>query len=222
MGLLLEQLQKTLPKGMHVPEPIVLLYDWIEANGFIDDSGNNRIGYLHLPSESLIRRNGITTQLGTWIEFAAQNNEGLFGWFRDDAREEVINRLCMFAQAGAEGSMAALWLDDNNEIKIVLMGGGSGSVAMCIIAENAIEFMRLLAIGYDEICWLSIFPYHPNHDLSDDFILEPNKLFQQWVIDTFNVTIPENASEIVRNPAEMGDETSEDKFFQFFLKNADA
>lgn len=98
------------------------------------------------------------------------------------------------------------------------MGGGSGSIAMCIIAENAIDFMRLLAIGYDEICWLENFPFPPNY-LDPEFKVKPNEAFQQWVIDTFNVIIPETGAEIVKNPAEMGDAASEDRFNRWYHKH---
>ena len=53
--------------------------------------------------------------------------------------------------------MAAFWLDDAGKQRIVHLGSGSGSTLVCILAEEAIDFLRLLAIGYDEICWSEVF-----------------------------------------------------------------
>lgn len=41
------------------------------------------------------------------------------------------------------------------------MGSGSGSLLSCVLADNAVDFLRLLAIGYDEICWDEDFPFLP-------------------------------------------------------------
>ena len=46
-NLLLAQLREALPQGMHVPSELEALYAWIEANGFYDDAGGRRRGYLY-------------------------------------------------------------------------------------------------------------------------------------------------------------------------------
>ena len=81
----------------------------------------------------------------------------------------------------------------------------------CVLADNAVDFLRLLAIGYDEICWSEEFSSLPN-ELNPDFNVEPNEAFQEWVRNMFNVEIPKTALEIVKHPAEIGDENSEDEF----------
>lgn len=80
--------------------------------------------------------------------------------------------------------------------------------------------MRLLAIGYDEICWDENFPFPPNEH-NDDFIVRPNIKFQNWVKETFNVEIPKTALEIVKYPARMDEESSEDEFFNWYQKYLD-
>jgi hypothetical protein len=59
--------------------------------------------------------------------------------------------------------MYALWLNDAGEtkIKIVHMGSGSGSTITCVLAHNGLDFLRLIAIGYDEICWDENFGMSP-------------------------------------------------------------
>ena len=46
----------------------------------------------------------------------------------------------------------------------------------------------------------------------------PNLEFQNWVKLTFKVGIPETADKIVKHPANMDDEKSEDRFFNWCQK----
>ena len=97
------------------------------------------------------------------------------------------------------------------------MGSWSGSILCCVLADDAVDFLRLLAIGYDEICWDECFPYPPNHNT--EFFVKPNIEFQNWVKETFNVTIPQTALEVVKHPAQIDDDESEDAFFNWCKKN---
>ena len=106
--------------------------------------------------------------------------------------------------------MCALWLGDAGETKIVHMGSGSGSMMTCILAHSGLDFLRLIAIGYDEICWDEDFSAPPNSE-NDDFIVHPNVKFQQWVTQTFKTTIPQTALELV-TPAHLDDENPSDEF----------
>lgn len=201
---------------MSVPEPIRLLYDWIESQEtYVEQSTGARIGFLF--PESKLKAGWTDTERpgGTIIEFAGSGNEGLEYWFGHD-NPEVLNRLCVFAQTGAEGSMAAFWLNDAGIQKIVHLGSGSGSTLVCVLAENPVDFLRLLAIGYDEICWNGDFSEPPNQGY---FYVHPNTEFRKWVTDTFGVTIPDRASEIVKFPNEMGDEHPEDEFAKWVDDN---
>lgn len=86
----------------------------------------------------------------------------------------------------------------------------------CILAHNAVDFLRLLAIGYDEICWNEEFNDPPNHQTECRVL--PNLKFQDWVRKTFQVQIPRTAAEIVEYPAGMDDECSHDEFFNWCQK----
>jgi hypothetical protein len=88
------------------------------------------------------------------------------------------------------------------------------------LAHDPVDFGRLLAIGYDEICWNSEYSAPQNANLSDgDVIFQPNIQFQGWVKATFSVTTPETALEIVKHPAEMGDADSPDPFCRWAEQN---
>ena len=90
------------------------------------------------------------------------------------------------------------------------MGSGSGSTMTCVLARSGLDFLRLLAIGYDEICWDEDFSAPPNSE-EDDFFVHPNLKFQQWLKDAFKTTIPQTALELVM-PAHLDDENPSDEF----------
>lgn len=221
MSVLQDQITKTLLPGMHVPQPLAMLFSWIEDNGFFVDTNNKRCGFLFPDSEKEIEFGKNDRLGGTDIEFAACGNADLKYWF-GHAKPEVLNRLCVFAQTGGEGSMAAFWLDDEGQQKIVHLGSGSGSTLVCVLADDPVDFLRLLAIGYDEICWNINFSAPPNANHPEDSLfIHPNIKYQNWVRDTFSVTIPQTALEIVKYPSEMSDTDSLDSFWQWVERNVD-
>jgi hypothetical protein len=213
---LVTQLQKVLPAGMELPAEMVLLYDWIEANGlYVDRPDGYRIGFLYPEKELKESWDDDGRAGGTTIEIAPGDPENFKYWFGGEPGPEVKDNLCVFAQSGADGSEAAFWRTPAGDLKIVHMGSGSGSMLNCVLAHNAVDFIRLLAIGYDEICWSEAFPYPPNEEPGNDFVVQPNGAFQEWVTSTFGVTIPKTALEIVAFPAGMDDAESEDAFFNW-------
>jgi len=201
---------------MALPEPIELLFDWIERNGFAASSKAwPWYGMLYSPDG---------TQLGTEIVFYPDDNEHLHYWFGYD-EPEVLNRVCVFARTGGEGSMAAFWLDPVGQQRIVHLGSGSGSVLTCVLADNPIDFLRLLAIGYDELCWDEEYGEPPNarRGLGDPYrsYLPPNTAFQEWVRATFEVDIPNTALQIVKHRAHMWTEDCEDSFCRWLKECSD-
>ena len=199
---LIEQLKNTLPKELIIPKELILLYKWIENNNFYIDSENGkRIGFLCSSDEFK----------GTSIEFDTEDEKDVWYWFDENKNKELKERFCFFARSGADGSMCGLWKSETGEIKIVHIGSGSGSTLLCVLADSMLDFIRLLTIGYDEICWEENFDSSKNKDIN----LEKNILFENWVKETFNVEIPKSGLEIVKNPATMDDEASEDEFFNW-------
>ncbi len=215
---LIEQLENVLPKKIKLPYELKLLYQWIEENNFYKDNKNGlRYGFLFSDKElqESCTENG--REGGTNIEFFASGVDNLKYWFGGNDNEEIKSRLCVFGQSGYDGSEVALWLSENEEVKIVHLGSGSGSILSCVLAENFIDFIRLLAIGYDEICWAEDFSYLPN-EKNKDFFVKPNVQFQNWVKQTFEVEIPKTALEIVKYPATLLDKNSKDEFFNWYQK----
>jgi hypothetical protein len=118
--------------------------------------------------------------------------------------------LVPFARTGADGSAAAFWAAPDGIQRIVHMGSGSGSVVACVLATEPIDFLRLLAIGYPEICWLDDADFALPPERDDEWSVT-NQPLRDWVT-SHGVSIPETARELVADPATFGDEHSSDPF----------
>lgn len=217
-NILLEQLQNVLPKGMQIPKEIKMLYQYIEDNNLYIDQNECRYGFLYSEEDLKANWTDYEREGGTRITFYAGGTENLKYWFNCEDTQELEQRLCVFAQTGGEGSESAFWLNKEGKLKIIHMGSGSGSMLSCVLADNAVDFLRLLAIGYDEICWDEDFPYPPNESPNRSRMVKPNTHFQNWVTQTFGVDIPKTALEIVKYPVNMDHEHSEDEFCNWIQK----
>ena len=218
-NILLQQLENALPKGMQIPEELRQLYQWIEDNVYYMDAKGVRYGWLF--PEDKIKESWTDNERigGTMITFnvdeESYRNELLEIQYKEHL-EEVKRRLLVFAQSGADGSECALWLDDEGHTQIVHIGSGSGSMMTCILVKNALDFLRLLAIGYDEICWDEYYSLPPNSDKSEMFV-HPNTQYQEWVQNTFHTTVPAIGLEVV-TPHSMDDEVTDDPFLNWFFE----
>jgi hypothetical protein len=219
MNKLTAQIEAALRPGMILPNPLRLLFDWIEANGYVGMSAEGiAAGALYPQDELHAGWSDHERPGGTVVAFGTDGNESLGAWF-GHTRREVLDALTVFAQTGGDGSMAALWLAPDSSQKIVHLGSGSGSTLVCVLAEDPIDFLRLIAIGYDEICWDAEFGKPPN-STPGELIVHPNEPFRHWVATTFGVSIPSIAAEIVKHPASMDDgDEEEDVFSQWVKKN---
>ena len=137
-----------------------------------------------------------------WVE---ENGFPISGYFRIHANEDkedityymgfnnVNDHLGVFGKS-ADGSMYALWRNEaDTTCKVVHMGSEGNH--LLVLAHTFVDFLRLLAIGYDEIgfCDLSKLP-EENEGYDADTV---NPRFADWVRNTFNVTIPTTGDEIV-------------------------
>jgi len=218
-NILLQQLENALPEGMQIPEELRKFYQWIEDNGYYMDAKGVRYGWLF--PEDKIKESWTDNERigGTMITFnvdeESYRNELLEIQYKEHL-DEVKRRLLVFARSGADGSECALWLDDEGRTQIVHIGSGSGSMMTCILVKNALDFLRLLAIGYDEICWDEDYPFPPNSNKDNTFV-HPNTQYQEWVQNTFHTTIPKIGLEVV-TPHNMNDEPITDPFLKWFFE----
>ena len=156
-------------------------------NGFPDTIG--------FPSELALlcrwnERNGYP--ISGCFELRADDGEAIYWWFRS---HEADSRLAQFG-AGPDGSLYCIWKQEDGREPIVHMG--SEGNALMVLAGSMKEFIRLLAIGYEEIGFedLSVTPTTQTG---------VNPIFQKWVTQTFDVVIPAIGREIV-DPAGKGHE----------------
>lgn len=218
-NILLQQLENALPAGMQIPEELRKLYQWIEDNRYYMDAKGVRYGWLF--PEDKIKESWTDNERigGTMITFnvdeESYRNELLEIQYKEHL-DEVKRRLLVFARSGADGSECALWLDDEGHTQIVHIGSGSGSMMTCILVKNALDFLRLLAIGYDEICWDEDYPLPPNSNKDNTFV-HPNTQYQEWVQNTFHTTIPKIGLEVA-TPHSMCDEPITDPFLKWFFE----
>ena len=218
-NILLQQLENALPEGMQIPEELRKLYQWIEDNGYYSENEGIRYGYLYPQDKLRESWKEEEREGGTDIAFSVLKNidreEVLENCYKKH-KDEVRHRLLVFAQSGADGSECALWLDDEGHTQIVHIGSGSGSIMTCILVKNALDFLRLLAIGYDEICWDEDYPFPPNSNKDNTFVY-PNTQYQEWIQNTFHTTIPKIGLEVV-TPHNMNDEPITDPFLKWFFE----
>ena len=131
----------------------------------------------------------------------------------------VNERLVIFLRTGGDGSHAGLWRDDEGRQRIVHLGSGSGSVMLCVLAWTVEDLLRLLAIGYDELCWPDHFDETPDEvrdiDDEEDDYPPPPFVFRDYVENTLGLEVPERASDIVREAVSMDAEASTDPFWNW-------
>ena len=81
MSKLYDQISQTLLPGMTIPEPLRLLFEWIEQSGTYVDRDGGRFGFL-FPERAM--KDGWTDSGrpgGTDVSFAAEGNVNMKYWF---------------------------------------------------------------------------------------------------------------------------------------------
>ncbi|MGB7408083.1 MAG: hypothetical protein WA908_06215, partial [Pontixanthobacter sp.] len=143
MGEFVETMRTAIGPKITIPEPLVAYFEWIESEGLVRQTETD-------PPETyaLIDPSCAESCLAIEVPVAGE----LDAWAGDDG-QTMDNRLAAFCRTGGDGSRAALWLDDNGETQIVHLGSGSGSTSIGIMVDEPLDFLRALAIGYDELCW---------------------------------------------------------------------
>lgn len=114
-------------------------------------------------------------QLG--VVFSAE--ETLEGWFEDD--QLPAGRLLPIAEISGSGGIGALWLDDAGEVRFVGLADGTAF----ILADNAIDVLRLCAIGDDDLG-----PYNLGLPPDRPECVEAVADFRAWVEQTYDVEVP--------------------------------
>jgi hypothetical protein len=79
MNILLCEIQSSLPPGMSVPDPLRLLFDWMEQNRLNIDRSGRCIGFLYPLEKLQASWTDEEREGGTFIEFAADDTPYFVG-----------------------------------------------------------------------------------------------------------------------------------------------
>ncbi|MGF6191262.1 hypothetical protein [Serratia sp. 2723] len=216
MNSLLLDLQKEFKKlsgDIKIPKEIEQLYQWIDKNGLVeahDGLIETPKGMIGDPSVYHFGRISSDYEINPDITFTTSGQKGVKYWFNlAEITEEISSRLVSFAESGFDGSQLAFWLDDNNNLKIVHMGAGSGSMLCCVIADNAREFLSLLSIGYGQLGDVYDFSLSPEEM---DVEVKINHSFVNWLESSFGIKRLHDASHIIKENPGIGDKNTSDSF----------
>lgn len=198
-----QQMIDAVPEGLAYPPELLALFDWIEKNGLVRDG----VGHLFPPEERHFRFDENAGRGegfgGTTITFFP--SEGPWGSLPPE-------RVHVFGQTGADGSRIALFRDDEGASRLVHLGSGSGSVWWGSLGEP-LDFLRLIAVGYDEIAFPEAFVRPP--DEHPEVTIHPNEPYRSWLVATFGVTIPTRGDEVRPQSPAMDDAPCDDPFWRF-------
>lgn len=198
----------SFPEILQPPEPLMRFFHWQESQGLERRDGGSRFGLIdrEQPGYCMYTMPVDPRYADTWLEGASVDTK---------------MRLAPFLRTGGDGSIAALWLDEKGAVQVVHLGSGSGSTMLCTLVTDPIDLLRLLAIGYDEICWPENYLISPaeihERRVADDGEMpfwQPSKL-KTWVEEEFGVTVPDVGARIVPRTADMDEDTSDDPFWHW-------
>ena len=214
-----DKLIASFPAGMALPDELIAWFRWLDEQGLYRNFDGE--GFPHVLIDPAMEKSSV---------YLTMVDPEHIGYWLGNHDLAIAARVAPFCRTGGDGSYAAVWLDDQGATQFVHLGSGSGSTMTGIMADNTADFLRLLAIGYDELCWPEIHELTPRTLYDDRFeeieadygaeearndlgeFTEPAAL-RKWVATTFNATIPDTASEIMPDMANMDADTSNDPFW---------
>ncbi len=193
-----------MPVTMTLPSEFLALFDWMESNSFFMRSAaypGDRLGLLGTEDQV---QSGQVTAILFRVATSEQARADGQAWF-GEVIPNIEGRLVPFARTGGDGSHVALWLDDEGRRQIVHLGSEG---LVCLLGQTPLDFLRLLAIGYEEISGDCLGA--PDAPPADSGV---NAAYRAWLVERYDVTIPAMASEILGDIPNILAEASDDPFW---------
>lgn len=168
-----EHFTRRAPEGLEVPAPLARAWDFMEEQGW---------GGIGADDQPYLTPYAGDSQLGPVFSAGLS----IRGWL--DPAAPGADRLVPIAETDGSGGLALIWIDDDQQARFVgLSSEGGGGVRL---ADTAIDFLRLLAIGYSEFQDFA-FGEEPYVDPDDDEDpVAAHAEFRGWVESTFAVAVP--------------------------------
>ena len=170
-------LAATLPPGTTLPTELGRAWSFMESQGWSGQDAKGDPFLTPYPGEF---------QLGPVFSV----NLSIRGWLDPDA--PGAERLIPIAETDGSGGLALLWFDDSGAPRFVgLSSEGDEAIRL---ADDPVDFLRLVAIGYPEFV---DYAFGADPDAFDDEdesggqdAKEAHARFRAWVESEFEVTVP--------------------------------
>ena len=197
----------SLPEGMALPKAFGQAIDWLEATGYVFE---HTYAALTPPDSSR----------SIELQFEPVSEGHVAAWLGTD-NPAFTRRLAPIIRTGGDGSYAALWRANDGTLPVVHMGSGSGSTMMQTLVENPVDMLRLMAIGYSELCWPENFGITPAEEhaalvaaigVENAPVYRAPIEFRRFVEKTYDVSVPQRAAGITGDATHMGAVAAQDPF----------
>jgi len=155
----------TRPDWGSLPAELSLAFDWMQQHGRAEKRADLVFATPYAGERQLgaVFQDGLTTE----------------GWLDD---EEAAARLLPIAESDGAGGFIALWRPaDGAPAKAVVIN----DLDQTLIADSALDLLRLVAIGHDELRTFTISEPAPAESAA------AHAEFRAWVEETFDVDVPE-------------------------------
>lgn len=177
MGEFLDTFLEQAPEGTRVPRDLARLWDHLESQGLAAED------FLDLCEEE-----DVVNSFG----FLAGES---MDWLLLAGHELIDNpRLVPIANTDSTESVAAMYFTDGHDPEYLFFD--SDGAKPYRLAENTLDFLRLISIGYEEIT--PSYLYGEEHD--ELVLLELLAPLRTWVAETFDVQVPTAWPKVAKRP----------------------
>jgi len=222
-GIFSEKLTKLLHPNMTLAPELVQTFDWLEEQGWlhIREGGAPEDHYLTIYPEEIA-----DDPRASFVTFGGTSRG--FTDHQDTPDPDVNKRIAEIAMTAGDGGYVSIWLDDAGEQWFV----HTGHDVIGTIGQDPVKLLQFLAMGYGEPGGLEetdITPLEqamafsgvedPADFPDDEGPTIPPTAFQNFVMSTFGVTLPETARDLgIADFSYYDDADSTDPFVQWMIQ----
>lgn len=187
MGDFTNTLLAGLGPDLIMPPEVVRLMRWLE------EDQNNLLRYTST-QDPFLPTTPVAGIDALWSHLAFVIDPDMFKYWL--GREGLENTLVSILRCGGDGSHIGLWRDPQGAVKFVFAGSEGEAF---VLAETGIDFVRIITMGYESIEIRETLDDHPGVVFEEysDGPWPDTAQAKTWVRDTFGVTYPDTAAELL-------------------------